>query len=258
MDNNSLFATCLSVSGAFENGGGASYDTVAGNFDGNGLSVGILQWNAGQGTLQTLLIKISETMGWDTMQAYFKSSIHQLALSKPADAIAFCLDHYIETGTKNVDPAAKVIWQTFLNQPTCIAAQVALAQQTVLAHAQRLVTQYTPTYNDRTRAYAFFFDVVTQEGGMAVGHTEVPPISGTPDISDVIAFANANNAICAGIWAAHTSGDSLAQLLLHYGYARAMLANPAYRWDTCARRGTIACRSGIVHDTYIDLSEKVD
>jgi len=253
-----LLATCLAVSGAFENGGGASYDTVSGNFDGNGLSIGILQWNAGEGTLQQLLVQISQSMTWVTMQTFFKSSIQQLATSNPHDGIQFCLDHYIEAGTTKVDPAALALWQTFLTQPDSIAAQKALAQQTVLSHAKRLVTQYTPSYVNRVRPYAFFFDVCTQEGGMAVGHTVVPPVTSIPDISDVMAFAQAHDPKCASLWQTAVQGDSLAQVLLHYGYARAMLAFPQYQWDTCSRRGTIACRQGIVHETSVDLTSKVD
>jgi len=255
MDDNTLLTTCLQVSGTFENGGGATYDAVTGNFDGEGISVGILQWCAGQGSLQTLLIKISETMGWDKMQTFFKSSIHQLATSDTEDAIQFCLDHYIESGSTNVDPGALALWKTFLTQPEVIAAQVALAQQTVLAHAKRLVAQYTPSYVDRVRPYAFFFDVCTQEGGMAVGHQVVPVVTGTVDISGVLAFANTKDQRCAALWEANSS-DSLAQLLLHYGYARVQLGKSQYMWDSL--RGTIACRQGIVHETRIDLTPKID
>jgi hypothetical protein len=258
LDDNSLLDLCLSVSGAFENGGGAKYDSLTGNFDGQGISVGILQWNAGQGTLQALLIKISESMGWDKMQTFFHSSIHQLATSKPVDAIQFCVDHYIQAGNKNLDPGAAALWKTFLTQPESIAAQRFLAQQGVLAHAKRLVNMYASSYVDRTRPYAFFFDVCVQEGGMAVGHVVVPVVSGTPDTSDVMAFANSNDSKCAAIWQANSSGDDLAALLLHYGYARAQLGKAAYWWDSTSRRGTIACRGGIVHQGRIDLTSKVD
>jgi hypothetical protein len=258
LDDNALLALCLQVSGSFENGGGARYDSLTGNFDGQGISVGILQWNAGQGTLQTLLIKISETMGWDKMQTFFHSSIHQLALSKPADAVQFCLDHYIAEGGKNIDPTAAALWKTFLNQPESVAAQNALAQQTVLAHAKRLVGMYAASYADRNRPYAFFFDVCVQEGGMAVGHTIVPVVSGTSDVSDVMAFAQLKDPNCAAIWQANASGDDLAALLLHYAYARAKLGKPDYWWDTTSRRGTIACRGGIVHEGRIDLMDKLD
>jgi hypothetical protein len=258
LDDNTLLNLCLQISGSFENGGGANYDTVAGNFDGNGISVGILQWNAGEGTLQQLLVKISESMGWDTMQTFFKSSIQQLALSSPQDGIQFCLNHYIETGTTKIDPVAQALWQKFLTQPESISAQAFLAQQTVLTYAKRLVAQYTPAYVNRNRPYAFFFDVCTQEGGMAVGHNVVPPITIPTDVATILAFANVHDPKCAALWQASQANDPLAQLLLHYGYARTMLANPAYWWDTLSRRGTIACRVGIVHETSIDLTSKID
>jgi len=95
---------------------------------------------------------------------------------------------------------------------------------------------------------------------MSVGHQTVPPIpSGqTPDASDALAFAGANDPGCQAIWAANCAGDNEAQLLLHYAYARALLANPQFQWDTCSRRGTIACRGGIVHAGKIDLTSVLD
>ncbi|ANF94906.1 hypothetical protein [Paenibacillus bovis] len=44
----------IKITGAFE---GRGYTNIAGNFDGQGLSLGFLQWNIGQGTLQPLLLK---------------------------------------------------------------------------------------------------------------------------------------------------------------------------------------------------------
>jgi hypothetical protein len=258
LDDKSLLDLCLKVSGSFENGGGASYDALTGNFDGQGMSVGILQWNAGQGTLQQLLIEIGSEMGWDKAQSFFKSDIHQLALAKPADAVQFCLDHYIETGGKNIDPAAAQIWKKFLTQPESINSQVVLATKTVLSHAKRLVQTYCPTFADRNRPYAFFFDLCTQEGGMAVGHTVIQPVIAIPDVSVVLAFAGLNNTNCAALWTSACANDDLAKLLLYYAYQRVLLANPEYRWDACSRRGTIACRGGIVHEGTINLTSILD
>lgn len=260
MDDKSLLELCLKVSGAFEDADGAPYDAVTGNEDGEGLSIGCLQWNAGQGTMQPLLIAIGTAMGWDKAQSYFQSDIHQLAISKPADAVAFCLDHYIVEGGTHVDPTAKAAWVAFLSQPESIQAQVDLASKTVLSHAKRLVASYCPDYINRQRPYAFMFDVCTQEGGMASGHTVVPPQpSGTtPDVSDVIAFATINDARCSGIWQANMAGDNLSSLLLRYAYDRAKLARPQYVWDATSRRGTIACRAGIVHKGKIDLHSLLD
>lgn len=260
LDDKSLLELCLKVSGGFESGTGPSYTSLTGNFDGMGMSAGILQWNAGQGTLQSLVSTIGNAMGWDKAKSFFSSDIQQFSTLKPADAIQWCLAHYIEAGTKNIDPGAKARWVNFLGQPESIAAQVQIASNGVLGHAKREVAAYAPDYINNNRPYAFFFDLVTQEGGMTVGHQTVPaiPAGQTPDITDVLAFAGANNPKCQAIWQANSSSDNEAALLLHYAYARALLANPQYQWDACSRRGTIACRGGVVHAATIDFTTLLD
>jgi hypothetical protein len=260
MDDKSLLELCLKVSGGFESTGAASYTDISGNFDGMGMSAGILQWNAGQGTLQTLVANIGNAMGWAKAKTFFSSDIQAFSQTKPADGIAWCLQHYIENGTKNVDPSAKARWVNFLGQPESIEVQVATASNGVLGHAKREVAAYCPDYTDRSRPYAFFFDLVTQQGGMTVGHHTVPPVpSGqVPAIIDVLAFAQVNDPKCYAIWQANSLNDDLARLLLSYAYQRAMLANPQFQWDTCSRRGTIACRGGIVHEGKIDFTSILD
>jgi hypothetical protein len=260
LDDKSLLELCLRVSGGFESGTGPSYTSLTGNFDGQGMSAGILQWNAGQGTLQTLVSNIGTAMGWDKAKTFFSSDIQQFSTLKPADAIAWCLAHYIANGSKDLDPGAKQRWVNFLSQPESIAAQVTLASNGVLGHAKREVIAYCPDYVNNNRPYAFFFDLVTQEGGMSVGHQTVPPIpSGqTVDPSDALAFASASDPKCAAIWQANATGDNEAGLLLHYAYQRSLLANPQFQWDTLSRRGTIACRGGVVHEATLDFTTILD
>ena len=52
-----LTRKALSVTSAFEGGG---FGTVTGNFDGQGLSCGALQWAFGQGTQQKLVKEVEE------------------------------------------------------------------------------------------------------------------------------------------------------------------------------------------------------
>jgi len=262
LDNKSLLELCLKVSGGFEAGTGPSYTSLTGNFDGQGMSAGILQWNAGQGTLQPLIKAIGNAMGWDKAKTFFTSDIQAFSqLPAGAPAIAWCLSHYIASGSKNLDPSAAARWVTFLSQPESIAAQVQIASNGVLAHAQREVVAYAPAFVGlSTRPYAFFFDLVTQEGGMTVGKFTVPPVPDgtTPDVTDALAFAQANDPACHDLWSAVVAADNEATLLLHYAYSRSMLANPQYQWDTLSRRGTIACRAGIVHKAHLDFTSILD
>jgi hypothetical protein len=259
MDDKALLELCVKVTGSFENGI-PTYWALAGNFDGMGLSAGVLQWNAGQGSLQTLLTQIAATMGWDKMQTFFKSDIHHFASLKPTEAVQWCLDHYIESGSTNVDPGAKACWQSMLQQQESIDAQVAYATNTVLARAKVLAAQFCPDTPDSTRAICFFFDLVTQSGGMQNAKGKVDPLQAgiTPSVSDILAFTQQQNLRVAAQWEIATQNDPEASRLLYYAYHRSLLSNSKYVWDALSRRGAVACRGGIVHGTPVNFTSLLD
>ena len=132
-----------------------------------------------------------------------------------------------------------------------------MATNGVLGRAKILVGQFCPAYVDRVRAYAFFFDLVTQSGGMQNKKGHVDPTN-TPDYKLALAFANTQNPKCAALWQAAVDNDPLAQLLLHYAYQRSLLSNAQYVWDAFSRRGSIACRQGIVHGATVSFISKLD
>lgn len=259
-ENKELLELCVSITGAFENGV-PSYQAVTGNFDGQGLSIGVLQWCAGQGSLQTLLQKMAEKMGWDKMQTFFKSDIHHFAILRPAEAVQWCLDHYIADGSTNVDPYAKQCWVGLLSQPEAVDAQVELATSTVLTRAKILAQKYCPDYYpDSTRVLSFFFDLVTQSGGMQNkrGHVDPLPSGSDPNIQEVLDYAHSKSLKTAGIWESAAQNDPKARLLLYYAFKRSLLSNPPYVWDALSRRGSIACRGGVVHGTTVSFVDRLD
>lgn len=260
LDDKSLLELCVKVSGGFENGGGAAYDSIAGNFDGQGLSVGVLQWNAGQGTLQQLLQKIGKLMGWQRAQTFFKSDIQQLSILKPKEAVQFCLDHYIAEGTTHVDLTALVAWKAFLSDPASISAQIEMATDGQLAHTKALVKSYCVGYQDRFRPYAFMFDLVVQSGGMqnSKGKVEEYDDDAAPFIPGILAYVVQQHASVVNLWKPVLDQDPLARLLVYYAYKRSMLSNPQYVWDALSRRGSIACRTGIVHGASINFTHILD
>lgn len=65
------FAIALNITGSFE--GKAGWKNLAGNFDGQGISLGIMQQNLGQGTLQPLWIEMLNSH-FDVMKDQFTSS----------------------------------------------------------------------------------------------------------------------------------------------------------------------------------------
>jgi hypothetical protein len=252
MDNGQLLDICLKITGGYE-GGVPSYTTLTGNPDGMGISGGILQWNAGQGTLQHLINLAASSMGWSKAQSYFKSSIQQFASLDPAAAIAFAKVHYLDDANQNnVDPAAAAAWKAFLADPAMVAAQQSLAETTVLASAQKIAAEYVPEYAQRSRAIAFFFDVVTQEGSMAT-----VPVNPNGSGSEALSYAMTQNKECAELWQSEL-GDPLTSVLLYYGYERAKLGRAEYIWNCLGRRGTIAARKGFFENTHFDFTNLLD
>lgn len=252
MENGQLLDICLKITGGYE-GGVLSYTTVTGNFDGEGISAGCLQWNAGQGTLQHLINLAAAQMGWDKAQSYFHSDIKQFASSSPAAAIDFAKAHYLDDqNPKKLAPAAAAAWKAFLADPAMVAAQRSLAQSTVLASAQHLAAKYVPDYAGRSRSIAFFFDLVTQQGSMSS-----VPVNPNGNGAAAIAFAAIQDGGCAALWQ-QAASDPLASILLYYGFERAKLGRAEYIWTSLSRRGTIAARKGIVERTHFDFTSLLD
>jgi hypothetical protein len=197
-------------------------------------------------------------MGWDKAQTWFKSDIHHFSVLKPAEAIQWCRDHYLAEGKTDLDDIARQCWRNFLGQTESITAQINMASRTVLARAESLASKFCPDYPESTRVLSFFFDLVTQSGGMQNSKGSVEPATGDVDVSGILNFAQSKDLKCAGIWEIATQDDPKARLLLHYAYERSKLSNPQYVWDACSRRGSIACRGGIVHETTINFTNLLD
>ena len=248
MDNKSLLDICLHISGSFENNE-PSYTAVTGNFDKQGLSVGVLQWCAGQGSLGPLLTKI-QSLGVDLDQN-FTTPVSPIIQMSGAEAVGYVKAHFLD-GIK-VTPQALSQWTSLLGSEEGIQAQVELACSTILSKASSLAQTFCPSYPDNTRVIAFFFDVVTQSGGMSNSRGRVRVVSEEEaDPQAALQFAQNKAKFYATI---QGNLDPLANYLLYYAYERAKLSKPEYIWDAFSRRATIACRSGIVHGLKFDLLE---
>jgi hypothetical protein len=135
-----------------------------------------------------------------------------------------------------------------------------LADKMYFEKAIALSMQFVPTDPEHLRVLSFFFDLVTQSGGMSNKSGSVEPIQSSDEscFAEAIAFAAQNNQQTAAYWQQVVdSGDELTKVLLHYAYRRAQLSRPAYVWDACSRRGAIAARGGVVHKHFFDFTEEL-
>ena len=255
MNNKEILELCLRISGSFENGDPA-YDAITGNFDGCGISVGVLQWNAGTGSLSNL---IKHTIGYSSQEevnSFFSNGedVAGIAYMTAQQAKQFVLTNFTKDNL-NLTQQAIMDWQAMLQSDASVQAQVELATNGVLAKAMRLSSQYCPQTVDM-RDTSFFFDLVTQSGGMSNSRGSVPPLTDQQlTYQKAIDMASQKSPKTAKHWESVCLMDPHAQILLHYAFQRALLSRPEYIWDALSRRGTIACRGGVVLGSWFDFSE---
>jgi len=263
-----LVEKCLKITGTFENGR-LNYAGVTGNFDGQGVSVGALQFCAGQGSLKILLTPINAALRAqgidpDSLFPGFERIRVASTLEKLSgvDAKTFCVTHFIKPGSTAIRPEAKAAWEKYLSTPESITTQNHLAEVNILAKAILISDAFVPhSYQGRERPLAFFFDLVTQSGGMKNKKGEVKPEpegSIYPGATQAVALALQKHPQTGRAWNAAISNDPLARILLHYAYQRALLSTTEWQWNALVRRGTIACRVGWVNGAWFDLSSQID
>ncbi|WP_374654163.1 hypothetical protein [Dongia sp.] len=163
MVNEAWLATALETTGDFETAGNP-WGGVTGDFDGMGISCGVLQWNIGSSSLQPLV------------QAAGEPAVRAAMPRFGADFWRAC------TGTKTAGLAIVRGWQNGARlKPEVKAELVALlvsapmvAQQMqastrVARTADRLATGWAAsrgTAPHAKRDFCWFFDLVTQNGGL--------------------------------------------------------------------------------------------
>ena len=263
----STLEVCLGITGQFEGGhGGARYDLVSGNFDDMGMSVGCLQWNPGTGSIQKLLKLTFQKLGgvpkgYESIEALSRMG----ALAATRWVVANWINQTTPKGVKGpLTAEAEALWKSFLALDESVAAQQELAQAKLDAAIDEAM-HYLPWLgeNINDRVAAFFFDLRVQQGGMTKrrgdGSLWSPEILDRPEdanYTQALDFASSQGKTkTAGAWASACIQDPLAQVLLHYAFARAAMARTEYVWDALSRRGTIACRVGSVHGAWMDLTQ---
>ncbi len=228
-----LTRRCLTLTGGFETSSAdlpGCFAGISGDFDGQGISFGVAQWNIGQGSLQPLL---NETMAKhpDVMREVFQDNLDALRdmLGAPkAQQLAWARS--IQT------PDHGIISEPWRSQfrmlgrtPQFQAIQVDAAEeiyQTALRWCARygLITE---------RAVALMFDIRVQNYSIS------------PATEELIRSDFAT-----------LSPDDEAAKLRSIANRRAEAANSRYREDVRLRKLTIANGGGTVHGRKYDLERQ--
>jgi hypothetical protein len=256
----------VSVTGTFENSGDP-YVGVTGDFDGMGISCGVLQWNIGSNSLQPLVRLAGEAAVLANMPV--KGAEMWTACISPLPAGLKMVRAWQTDGV--LSPAIAAELRAFMGSPEMRAVQkrriAAIAQS-----ADALAAGWAHNLGRADRSaqeFVWFFDVLTQNGGMKnVGYSDVeaflvsaPGGGAVSAICDWLAAVPAGSwgqADCvknAGLWRGTVPAESLDLFVL--SYLRACQSRPPARGLVMNRKGTLATKMGYVNTERFNLAGKI-
>lgn len=224
-----LLQRCLALTGAFETSMGVPdcFCGLAGDFDGQGLSLGVVQWNLGQGTLQPLLNEMV-TAHEPVVRGIFHDHFDGLQ-----DMLASPRSLQLQWARELQDPSRHAVfepWKGLLQAlgrtPEFQAIQVEHASA-LHAAAQNLCVRFGVSSE---RAIALMFDIRVQNGSID---------------RDTEARIRAD-------FAALAPQDEVGRLRA-IANRRAEAASPRFVEDVRVRKLTIANGAGTVHGISWDL-----
>jgi hypothetical protein len=260
--------TALQVTGRFENSR-EPLCGVTGDFDGMGISLGVLQWNIGSGSLQPLVNSIGRAAAVASMPVY---GVELWSACNSSMSSGLRIVRGWQTGATLRAPVKEELLN-FVRSESFQAAQLITARhvgERALASAVQW-TEKDPAFGSVTKhAFCWFFDLITQNGGLkgiTIGDvSSFLAVSGVDRADDLVCdWLATRPAGEAGYrdsiknaedWRNVSSDGSLSLLIL--SYLRSQKSRPEYRGDTLNRKATIATGKGWVHRELHDVRKLLD
>jgi hypothetical protein len=224
---------CLALTGSFETGNQPPdcFCGVAGDFDGQGLSFGVLQWNIGQKTLQPLLAQMIEQHE-DVCRSIFHENLETIRALAGAP-LENQLDFVRSIQTRgHIDEPWQGMLKTLGRSAEFRDIQTSAASR-LLQQARDMCAEYALTSQ---RAMALMFDICTQNGGIG-------PIVKSQIMADFAALP------------ADTASNSEVARMRIVANRRAAGCKPQFIDDVRTRKLTIANGAGTVHGVQYDLAD---
>jgi hypothetical protein len=222
------------------------YGGLSGDFDGQGLSLGLLQWNIGTGSLQPLLKEFAQghPQRFDAIFGTDAARLRQVLGQPRAEQLAWVRS--INDYANPKSPRIKEPWASYFRQ----LAQEPAFRQIQLKHVRpqmKSATDYARRLGLRSeRGLALMFDVVTQHGGGWLDSKRCHTC-GTQTRRARIEQRRSELERQAG-------SPSEKQLLGLITNVIAETIGPRWRQDVLRRRMTIVDGQGTVHGHRFDLA----
>lgn len=231
--NRPLALRCLALTSSFETGDmpPECFCGVIGDFDGQGISFGALQWNLGQGTLQPLLFEMFQTHSEacrDIFHEHFEV-VTALGESTKQEQVAFARSIQNTANFRVNEP-----WRGMLKQ----LGRTQEFQDIQAKHATRIHAKAVSMCNDygldTERGVALMFDICVQNGSIS-------PVVKAQILADFIGLPDAR--------------DQVARMRV-IANRRSAAVKPQFVNDVRLRKLTIAEGVGTVHGIQYELDEQ--
>lgn len=229
-----IYDTCIKITGAFE---GSDYNTVAGSFDGMGISCGLLQWNVGTGTLQNQILNFCNVDNYR-----FPTSIRPLQNLSKEDGVKWCKDIMHDQFGK-LKPEWIASWREFLSDPVVINIQKRAMDK--YFHQAKCIAGQLGLPHDNVRAMAWSFDLAVQSWSLKVDKPQV----NDAQCDSIMSMADSKN---APLWLNESLNDTQ-KILLIASHLRSLKCFPKWKHAFFVRKATIAIGIGYVNGTVMNF-----
>lgn len=256
-------AAAVAITPGFEVSGDP-YQGVSGDFDGMGLSCGALQWNIGKASLQPMVRAIGKPAVLAAMPTFGEQ---MWTACNGTIAAGLAIVRGWQTGARlRATPLAEL--RTLMDSPAMRAQQDGRIDQvaaTALARATAWAAT-SPRGPVSKRLFCWFFDLTTQNGGLA-GMTW----QAVADLQQENAPDHADDVVCdylaglkgtsghvrdahrnAALWRNPSSAERLDLLVM--SYLRSGSSLPQWRPVVLNRKGAVGMGRGWVNGTLYDFS----
>ena len=228
----------MRITGAFE---GSGYGNVAGNFDGQGISAGMLQWNYGQGTLQNkILHPFIKRHGELELDNHFPGMVSHTAYMPPKQAVRYASVKMLDD--KKLKRQWDAAWREFM-----FSSRV---QELQLEAAEELANKawaYCEQHDMKSiKAFCWFFDIVVQNGSLK-GAEKPLFLESYPE--EILADAKGFN---LEVWRKIETDKETKTLFI---WTCDRVTRNKWASDVIARKGTIAHGTGYVHGNLYNLDD---
>ena len=216
----------LKNTGFFEGNNG--YSTIVGNFDGQGISFGIIQYNLGQETLQPLLNELIDNNYNTVVKCFGKSKAKTLkdVIKTYSKKEQLTWANNISTSKGNVKDAWKTCFEALGKEQCCINLQI----------------KYAASYFNRALKFASSLGITSTQGLAYLFDQAVQEWSFSKSISTMQSSIDGYKQARGNAW----NGDSDILLAIHT-YIRTE--------DGKTRREAIRNGGGIVHGKTYHVSD---